>query len=197
MDTEIIINKKTIKEITEKIRQYTLAAVTKDRYEHCLRTADFAVKLCRKYGVDEDAGYLAGLGHDMCKCMSDVLLISLALHDGYPITEIEKEKPSLLHGRAAAVKLKEDFLVNDTDILQAVACHTFGDSSLGNLGKIIYVSDKIEPGRSYITDDYYKKIAPMSLDKLTSFVITDCLNIQKKKKNKVSSATKAFLKSLN
>ena len=104
-------------ELTEKIRLFTEGHVKKSRYEHSVRVAQMCARICRYYGLDADKGYLAGIGHDMCKDFPDDKLIELASKDGNPIIEIERQKPSLLHGRAASVMMKESFLIDDEDIL--------------------------------------------------------------------------------
>jgi nicotinate-nucleotide adenylyltransferase len=182
--------------VTERIRQYTLAAVKKSRYDHSLRVAETAQKLCRRYGLDEKRGYLAGVGHDMCKDMSDDLLLSLALRDGQDITPLEKKKPALLHGRAAAVKMAEDFGIGDKEILQAVADHTFGAENMCDLAKIIYAADKIEPGRGYVTKTYMEKLAKLSLDELVMAVLADGISYLEKKGFTVAPESERLLESL-
>jgi predicted HD superfamily hydrolase involved in NAD metabolism len=182
--------------VTEKIRQYTLAAVKKSRYEHSLRVAETAQKLCRKYGVDERRGYLAGIGHDMCKDMSDELLISLALRDGRIITPLEKKKPALLHGRAAAVKMSEDFGITDKEILQAVADHTFGATDMCDLAKIIYAADKIEPGRDYVNPAYMEKLSGLSLNELVKVILIDGILYLEKKGCTIAPESESLLESL-
>ena len=88
--------------LIEKLREYTASAVNPKRYEHSVRTAETAERLCRRYGLDAQSGYFAGIVHDMCKDMEDDVLFSLALQDGHPVSDLEAEKKSLLHGRAAA-----------------------------------------------------------------------------------------------
>jgi predicted HD superfamily hydrolase involved in NAD metabolism len=182
--------------LTEKIRQYTLAAVKQSRYEHSVRVAETAQKLCRKYGVDEKRGYLAGIGHDMCKDMSDALLISMASRDGKPVTPLEMKKPALLHGRAAAVKMREDYGITDPDILQAVAVHTFGASDMCPLAKILYAADKIEPGRDYVTKEYLDRLSKLSLDELVRAVLADGISYLEKKGCTVAPESEKLLASL-
>lgn len=184
-------------ELIEKIRKYTLAAVTESRYEHSVRTAKMCEKLCKKFGLDKKRGYLCGIGHDMCKAMGDDLLISLASRDGEAITEIEKNKPSLLHGRAAAVKLKNDFGIDDDEIIEAVANHTFGKTGMCDLAKVLYVADKIEPGRDHVTEKYLDKLFSLSLDKMVYTVLKENVDYVTKKGKKVSPSTIEFLNSLN
>ena len=135
-----------------------MKSVSKSRYEHSVRTAKTAKKMCSIYGEDPKKGYLMGIAHDMCKNFDEDNLILLAMKDGNGLSDIEKNKPSLLHGRAAAVMLQEEFGIEDKEIIQAVANHTFGLKGMCNLSKVLYVADKIEPGREHITESYLKKL---------------------------------------
>jgi nicotinate-nucleotide adenylyltransferase len=94
------------------------------------------------------AGYLAGIAHDLAKQTDPKLLQKLVRDDGFPVSELEKGKPNLLHGRAAAVLLKEQFCIHNKDVLEAVAFHTSGKESMSPLAKVIYIADKVEVSRN-------------------------------------------------
>ncbi len=179
--------------LLEKIRKFTEKSVSKQRYEHSLRTAMTCASLCKKYGLDEAKGYLAGLCHDMCKNFPAEELFSLSLKDGNSISELEKQKPGLLHGRAAAVLLKEKFSITDENLLEAVAVHTFGKQGMCNLAKVLYVADKIEPGREHITDKYLVKLEKLNLNELTCKVLQDNIDHLIKKGRKVAPESLACL----
>lgn len=183
-----------IDRLIEKIREYAKAAVSDSRYKHSVRTAETAASLCERYGLDSKTGYLAGISHDICKSLTPELLFSIASRDGKPFTEIEKNKPALLHGRAAAVKLKEEFDVDDSDLLEAVANHTFGFPGMCELSKILYVADKIEPGRDHITDEYLKKLQDIDLNHLAKTVLQDNIEYLKFKGKAVAAESEALLK---
>ena len=159
--------------LTEKIRRYALTAVSKERYEHSLRFAETASRICRLTGQDYGLGYMAGVAHDMCKGMSPELLLSFASRDGREITGIERDNPVLLHGRAAAVKLQEDFGVLQPEVLQAVGNHVFGSPFLCPLAKIVFVADKVEPGRSYVTDEYLGRLFALTLNQMARQVVSE------------------------
>ena len=138
----------------EKISEYTKTQVSEKRYAHSMRTADTLAKLCKNYGLDEEKGWLAGIAHDMCKNCSDEELFALAKKDGNPISSLEESKPALLHGRAAAVLIQEKFGVKDPEIIDAIANHTFGSVDSCDFALLLFVADKIEPGRPQSTDEY-------------------------------------------
>ena len=158
---------------TEEIRAFTQAHVKKSRYEHSVRVAEMCARMCRQYRLDARKGYLAGIGHDMCKDFSNEEMIELAERDGQEITAFELKKPALLHGRAAAVLLHEKFKVYDPEILEAVANHTSGITGMCDLTKCLFLADKIEPGRPQSTVEYRENLLAMSLDDMLYSVLEE------------------------
>lgn len=118
-----------------------------DRFLHSRHTAVLAWDLCRRFGLDPAQGYLAGIIHDLGKGLPPRTLLKLAKSDGKPVSSLEKEKPGLLHGRAAAVLLGERFGIHNDAIIEAVALHTSGGPDMGPLAKALYIADKIEVSR--------------------------------------------------
>lgn len=160
-------------EKTEEVRSFTEAHVKPKRYQHSVRVAEMCARMCRQYGLDSRKGYLAGIGHDMCKDFSDEELLELAGRDGLPIIDFDRKKPALLHGRAAAVMLKEHFKVYDPEILEAVANHTSGIIGMCDLTKCLFLADKIEPGRPQSTEEYRARLLAMSLDDMLYSVLEE------------------------
>lgn len=117
------------------------------RYEHTIRVAETAVSLARLYGVDENKAYRAGLLHDYAKEFPTEQLLKIAIEGKWPLTELEKRNPYLLHGPVAAIYLSQEKIETDPDVLAAITWHTTGRASMSKLEKIIYVADMIEPGR--------------------------------------------------
>ena len=138
----------------EKISEYTQSVVSEKRYAHSMRTADTLAKLCKNYDLDEEKGWIAGIAHDMCKNCSDEELFALVEKDGKPVSDLERSKPALLHGRAAAILIQEKFGVTDPEIIDAIANHTFGSVDSCDFALLLFVADKIEPGRPQSTDEY-------------------------------------------
>ena len=123
-----------------------------ERFLHSRNTALLAHDLCRRFGLDPVAGYLAGIAHDLTKQIDGKQMMKLAKSDGMEITALEREKPNLLHGRAAAVLLRERFCIHNKDVLEAVAVHTYGRENMGPLAKVIYIADKAEVSRNIDSD---------------------------------------------
>lgn len=183
-------------ELTEKVRLFVLTAVKKERYEHSVRTAQTAALLCRRYGENEARGYFCGIAHDICKEMDSETLLSLSREDGFPVSDVELAKLSLLHGRAAAVFLHKRFNVTDADILEAIRYHTFGKPGMCDLAKIVYIADKIEPGREYSSDEYIQKLMEFSLDDVLYNVLEKNIEYLKKQDKTVAFPTLDLFASL-
>lgn len=185
---------KDIIELTEEIRIFAQEHVKKSRYEHSIRVAETCARLCRMFALDDDVGYLAGVGHDMCKDFSDQELFYLAAKDGNPIIPYEKRNPALLHGRAAAVLMKEKFGIEGKDILEAVAYHTSGVMGMCDLSKCLFIADKIEPGRPQSTDEYRERLYKMNLDQMFYAVLYENYSYVLKKGYELFPTTEDLVK---
>ncbi len=179
--------------LIEQIRDFTKQNVKKSRFEHSVRVAEMTARLCRHYGLDETKGYLAGIGHDMCKDFPVDQQIALAKKDGDAISEYELNNPSLLHGRAAAVLMEEKFGITDKDIKEAVANHTSAKYGICDLGKCLFLADKIEPGRPQSTDEYRENLFKLSLDGMFLSVLVENYEFITKKGYEVYPDTKKMI----
>ena len=164
---------KNTAETIKKIKAYAASVLSKSRYEHSLRTAKMARELCERFSLDMQLGFLAGISHDICKQFPDETLIALAKKDGFAISALEEQKPSLLHGRAAAELIQESFCIAEESVLDAVRWHTFGRRGLCPLGRVLFVADKIEPGRKGVSDEKRRALLKLDFNELVITVIED------------------------
>jgi HD superfamily phosphohydrolase YqeK len=84
----------------------------------------------------------AGLLHDVLRDATPAVLLPLVPP---PLRDLP---PSLLHGPAAGVKLREHG-VTDKSLLNAIMYHPIGHPDLDALGRALFVADHIEPGRTH------------------------------------------------
>jgi nicotinate-nucleotide adenylyltransferase len=190
------MNPEELKAVTAKVNLYAIGSLSLARYEHSVRVAELARELCGRFGLDPDVGYFAGLAHDICKSGKESWLLELATKDGQPVSDIERRKPSLLHGHAAAVLLERMFGVVDRSILFAVRNHTFGAPDMDALGKIVFVADKIEPGRVGMDPEYRIRILESDLDGMTRLVVEDNIRYLEARGKEVSASTRRLLDNL-
>lgn len=118
---------------------------TPHRFKHSLGVAMTAREIAIANNMDPLQAYNAGLLHDITKAM--------------PYEKAEKwirtYKPEWLslsdkiwHSYTAVIWLKKNMGFTDEAILQAIEHHTVGDGN-SNLDRVLYIADKIEPGRGY------------------------------------------------
>jgi len=117
------------------------------RYEHSIRVAETAEKIAAAQHVDVRLAYQAGLLHDITKAMPK--------EEGTKILEVYrpewlKYSEKIWHSYTAVIWMKQNMGFYDERILHAIEHHTLGDGA-GKLCRIIYIADKIEPGRGYDT----------------------------------------------
>lgn len=184
---------KDIKKLTKEIKKYTKENIKQSRYEHSKRVAKMCVQLCKNYNLDPEKGYLIGIGHDMCKYLSSEKMIETAARDGNPITDYEASNTMLLHGRAAAVVMKEKFLVDDEQLLEAVANHVSGKLGMCDYTKILFLADKCEPKRPQSTKEYRKNLMALTLNGMTASVILENYEYLKKHEYEVYPNTEKMV----
>ncbi|MDD2495423.1 MAG: bis(5'-nucleosyl)-tetraphosphatase (symmetrical) YqeK, partial [Tissierellia bacterium] len=136
------MNDLNIEEIKLKLKN----SVSSKIYEHCLRTMDESIKLAIKYDEDINKAKIAGLLHDCGKL-------------------INKNVGNLEHSILGAELAKNNYLIEDVDILNAIRYHTTGREAMTMLEKIVFIADKIEPNRSYPGVEEMRLLAYDNIDK--------------------------------
>lgn len=119
------------------------------RLEHSLGVSQTAAALALRYNLDAEKAGLAGLLHDCARDMGESTLLERARGLGIAITPEDEVMPILLHGPVGAMLARESFGVTDPQILNAILLHSTGAPGMGPLERVIFMADKIEPGRKY------------------------------------------------
>lgn len=133
----------------EKMHRELQRRLNKKRFAHSIGVANTAVKLAKRFGVDEEKAYVAGLLHDCAREFEDDELLDQAAIRDMEVSEVEQALPLLLHAYISARMIREIYDVNDAEIAQAIWRHTVGAPDMTKLDKIIYFADMIEPNRNY------------------------------------------------
>ncbi|MBR6012834.1 MAG: bis(5'-nucleosyl)-tetraphosphatase (symmetrical) YqeK [Selenomonadaceae bacterium] len=155
----------------DEIRRELQSRLKKSRFAHSIGVADTAVKLAKKFGVDSEKAYIAGLLHDCAREFENDELPAQAEKRGIKIGEVEKNSPLLLHAYIGAKMISEIYGVNDSEISQAIYRHTVGAKNMSALDKIIYFADMIEPNRDYPGVDKLRELAETS-NNLDEIILT-------------------------
>ena len=133
----------------DEMRRTLQSRLKKSRFAHSIGVADTAVKLAKRFNVDTEKAYIAGLLHDCAREFENEELPREADKRGIKIGEVERVIPLLLHSYIGAFMVSEIYGVEDSEIKQAIWRHTVGARNMTSLDKIIYFADMIEPHRDY------------------------------------------------
>lgn len=129
----------------------------KKRYEHSVRVAETAVKMAEVFNADKHVCEMAGLLHDYCKYDELSEMYQFVIKDKLDPALLGFNK-ELLHGPVAAIKMRDDYGIQNEEILLAIANHTSGRDHMTLNEKILYVADYIEPDRDHEIVDRIREI---------------------------------------
>ena len=186
-----------LSEIIVRIENDVRSSLSQSRFIHSRNTAVLVWDLCRRFGLDAQKGYLAGIAHDMCKPLGNEELMRLAHRDGGKISKLEQKKPGLLHARAAAVTLQKKYGIDDEDILEAIRYHTTGTRDMGPLAKAVYIADKIEISRTGVDPELRNMSLDSDLDTLFAAVLDNTVAYLKSRQMDISYGTRRLLAAMN
>ena len=147
------------------------ATLSKKRLAHSREVASVACELCDRFRWDGDKGYIAGIAHDLAREKTPAELLSLCEGDGAPISDLERESPILLHGRASALLLAQCTGYEDPEVLQAIADHVTGRGSMGILSRILFAADFLEPTREFVSPEFRRRTRDLPLDAMVLAVL--------------------------
>ncbi len=166
------------------------------RYRHSLNVCDEAVKMARLYGVDEEKARTAAILHDCAKCLKTEEQISLCEKYGIRLSEITYRCPAVIHAPLGAAVARNEYGIDDEEILNAIALHTTGGENMTKLDKIIYIADMIEPLREFRGVDDLRKEAMKDLDSAMFMALQSTLKFNLKKGTVIHPDTIAAWNSL-
>ncbi len=151
------------------------ARLSSKRFQHSVQVANTAVRMARRYGLDESRANLAGLLHDYARDLPADKLLEIAEENHLVFHQVERSLPDLLHGPVGAFLLEEDLGIKDEGILTAVRHHTLGAVDMNDLDKIIYLADMTEPGRNYPGVEELRKLSYEDLDRAMLWGLEDTI----------------------
>lgn len=158
----------------EKIKSDVKEILSEYRFIHSLGVAKKAVELAKIYGVNEEIAKIVGIVHDIAKEMTDEEMLEYARVNEIEVDEIERIKPSILHGKIGADIVVKKYGFNE-EMANAIKWHTTGRKNMSMLEKIIYVSDKTEENRkgTRFNLEESRKISLENIDKAMIFLIDE------------------------
>lgn len=155
------------------IRNRYLSNHKENTLKHVEEVVDTAVWLAKIYDLDSKKLKLAALLHDISAIMTPQDMYELAKMRGLEIDAAEEKYHFLLHQRISRIIAQEDYSINDSDILDAIECHTTLKKKASMYDKIIFIADKISWDQKGVPPyyDILKEKVVESLDEACYFYI--------------------------
>ncbi|MDK2899136.1 MAG: hypothetical protein PWQ10_323 [Patescibacteria group bacterium] len=112
-----------------------------NRFKHTLKVVENAKKLAAIHKEDIKSAETAALMHDFARDWDFADVIKYLEDRKITIPDDKRNNPILLHGLVASIIAKEEFNINNQDIINSIKNHILGSKNMSNLEKIIFLSD--------------------------------------------------------
>ena len=132
---------------------------------HIYRVRDVALELAANYGIDPDRAELGALAHDVCRAVPGEDLLKMSADLDVPVTDVDRDFPLLLHGPVGAELLRKEDDLTDKSLFEAVRWHSTAHPSLDDLGKLVFLADKLDPQKAVVYS-YQARLHTMALESL-------------------------------
>ena len=157
--------KADLKKLTvDELRCVALSYLKPKRMAHVLGTEEEAVRLARRYGVDEQEARTAALLHDCTKKLGLDEQLALCRQYGVQLDAMQTWALKLQHAITGAEVARDVFGVSDA-VYEAIRWHTTGKADMTKLEKVIYLADYIEPTRDFPGVEELRKAVYEDLDR--------------------------------
>ncbi len=151
------------------LEQEAVKRLSSSRFAHVRGVVEASIQLAQRYDVDVDKVRQAAWLHDMFRELSQSQLEELAHLTG---ACVPAGPVAVWHGPICALRMAQDFGINDEDVKEAVKWHTIGHPEMGDVAQVLYVADAIEKGRSFPLVDTLRAASQICLP-LAVAVVTD------------------------
>ncbi len=151
----------------DSIKNKYLSNNKEDVLKHVEDVAGLAIGLAKAYNLDVLKTKLAALLHDISGIMTPQEMYDFAISRGFKIDPAEEKYHALLHQRVSKIIAQEEFGVADSDVLNAIECHTTLRRNASLYDKIIFIADKISWDQKFAPffDDLIKNATIEALNK--------------------------------
>jgi len=147
------------------------------RIEHCRRVAQLAAEIAPIYGLNPYKARAAGILHDVARDLPDnenyKKYFHIAKLRGIPVGATEIANPIILHAPIGAMLLKEEWGVEDEEILSAVRNHTVATPEMTDFDKLIFLADTAEPGRQWAGALVLRDLMKQDLDRAMVYALEE------------------------
>lgn len=138
----------------DQVLTWLAGNVPASRLQHILGVEQMSVALAQHYQLDVEKAACAGLMHDLAKCFKPKVLLQMARDanvagqsPGIEIDPVCEANPHLLHADVGAIVARDQFGIQDEEVLEAIAFHTLGRPGMRDLACVVFIADALEPTR--------------------------------------------------
>lgn len=146
--TETELSGRFYKGIKEELLSAIRSQLSDYRYRHVLGVGETCRRLAGLNGVDPEQAMIAGFVHDYAKEKTDEQFIQ-KIREKNLDPDLLNWGNFIWHGVVGAEFIRDELGITDEEILNAVRRHTVGSPDMTVLDQIVYVSDYVEPNRSF------------------------------------------------
>ncbi len=126
----------------DKYADFIKKTLPQKRLIHTANVVVTALKKAKELGLDVQKVKISALLHDCAKYLDHTKVKGFTLPDKVPTP--------VIHAFLGAYVAQNVVGVEDEEILDAIRYHTSGKAQMSTLGKLIFVADMVEEGRSYL-----------------------------------------------
>lgn len=133
------------------LEEVVYAHCSEKRAKHVLSMTQVCIHLAKCHHVSVHEAKMAGMLHDLCKEMNydeTLHLMNIYFKDKLHYS------PNIYHSFTAIPWIKENMGYTNKKVLNAIFNHTICNSK-SKLSKIVFIADKIDPGRGYDSQELY------------------------------------------
>ena len=113
--------------------------------DHVERSREVGRELAIRHGVDARQVDIGIAAHDLARAVRKPVLLQEAERLGLQVSFVDRHQPLLLHGPVAAGWLSSDEDYSGVAVLESVQFHTTGHPGMGEIAKIVFLADKLDP----------------------------------------------------
>lgn len=163
--------------------------LSKRRFKHVMRVEKTALKLAELYKVDMEKVSIAAIAHDYAKEKPDEEMRDLIISENLDLDMLQYGS-NIWHGSLGSVLMKNEYNIEDEEILEAIRWHTIGSPRMCKVAQVIYVADFIEPNRSFKGVEEARELAEIDLNETIAYITRHTLS------NLIRNKTKIYPKAI-
>ena len=134
-----------------------------NRYNHVVGVVETATRMAQDFNVSVENAQTAAILHDVAKFSDRDWMKSILISEEMDPLLLEYHA-ELWHAPVGAYLAKQEFGVEDEDVLNAIRYHTTGRAGMSDLEKIVYIADLVEPNRKFSGVDQLRQLKEQGLD---------------------------------